>query len=319
MLGYGRPREVEEREARGEVERVYHEVRQSLRVTGVGLPLRAWAAQPRSLALIWDAVRPNVETRAFEDACDRVRAEVAVAAQRLGKLDVRPRVTLGESQHYQLEAALDLYHYATPKLMVLTSAVRLSLEGERLGAAPDGPADLVERGAPPRMAPMEMLAERPRDERIGRIFDDIRETVGQPSVHDEHRTLALWPDYLAIAWARLKPLQGETRWAAATEDLFEASRAAARSLRLEVPISKRRIADLGDDSDVIAASAATFERSLPAQAAAIALLELDFKSADAAGRSPFPAGRRRAPAARAGEDHREMARVPVAPAGERAR
>lgn len=37
-------------------------------------------------------------------------------AGELGKPDARSRLRLGESQSYQIEKALDLYHYINPKL-----------------------------------------------------------------------------------------------------------------------------------------------------------------------------------------------------------
>ncbi len=43
MLGFGKQKQVTEYEAAGEIERVYHEIRQSLRVTGINLNFRTWA------------------------------------------------------------------------------------------------------------------------------------------------------------------------------------------------------------------------------------------------------------------------------------
>jgi len=130
MFGLGKPKQVTEREAEGEVERVYHEIKQSLRVTGVNLNFRAWAGYEKFFPVMWDAMRPTVETRAFEEAADQVRAEAARAAETLGRLDAASQVQLGESQAYQIKAALDLYHYVNPKLLVFTSAVKLALNGE---------------------------------------------------------------------------------------------------------------------------------------------------------------------------------------------
>ena len=70
MFGLGKPKPVAEHEAEGEVERVYHEIKQSLRVTGVNLNFRAWAAYKRFLPAMWDAVRPVAETCAFESGAD---------------------------------------------------------------------------------------------------------------------------------------------------------------------------------------------------------------------------------------------------------
>jgi pimeloyl-ACP methyl ester carboxylesterase len=63
MLGLGKPKPVDEYEARGETERVYHQIRQTLRVTGVNLNFRTWAAFEEFFPAMWDAVQPNLETR----------------------------------------------------------------------------------------------------------------------------------------------------------------------------------------------------------------------------------------------------------------
>jgi hypothetical protein len=120
MFGWGRfsHKMIGEHEAEGEVERVFHEIKHVLRVTGVPAPFRLWAAFGRSFPLIWDALRPNLETRPFEDAADKLRGMTVRIAAHLGPATgVRARVWLGQSQAYQLEAALELYHYLDPKLL----------------------------------------------------------------------------------------------------------------------------------------------------------------------------------------------------------
>lgn len=120
MLGFGQPKQVAEHEAEGEIDRVYHEIKQTLRVTGVNLNFRIWASYERFFPVMWDAVRPNVETRAFENAADPLRTEAVRRATTLGSLEAAGRVRLGQSQIYQLRAALHLYHYINPKLLLLT-------------------------------------------------------------------------------------------------------------------------------------------------------------------------------------------------------
>jgi hypothetical protein len=202
-----KPRQLAEYEAKGEIERVYHEIRQVLRVNGVNLNFRTWAGYGGFLPLMWDAIRPNAETRVFEDAADRIRAEAVEKAAALGKLNANTRVTLGESQIYQIKKALDLYHYINPKLLLLTSAVRLALSGQAFGQSAGGDAvELIERGIPAKMYPMEMVSDEPDEELVKQTFEDIKRTLSLPSVNSDYRTLALWPDYLAAAWSELKPI-----------------------------------------------------------------------------------------------------------------
>lgn len=118
MFGFGNSSPVAEHEAQGETEQVYHQIRQSLRVTGVNLVFRKWAGYKNLLPVLWQAVRPNVETMAFEQAADQLRIEAARSVGALGPLGASAQVTLGESQAYQVRSALDLYHYINPKLLL---------------------------------------------------------------------------------------------------------------------------------------------------------------------------------------------------------
>lgn len=283
---------MSEHEATGEIERVYHEIRQVLRVTGVNLNLRTWATFGRFLPSVWDALRPNLETRAFEDASDRVRAEAVAAAEKLPRLDALVGPSLGESQRYQIQAALDLYHTINPKLLVLTSAVRLALDGEKIGGGSDAPAERIERGEPPGMFPMEMVAEEPDDDRLRELFEDIQSTLNLPSINSDYRTLGLWPDYLGAAWAKLKPLVGQPASVQAADALRETARALARELPLPFEFSRDRVSELGEDADAVSEKTRAFEQLLPTLILNIALLQLDWKIPETLRESPFPAAAR---------------------------
>lgn len=294
MLGFGKPKQVTEYEAEGEIERVFHEIKQTLRVTGINLNFRTWAGYEKFFPAMWDAVRPNAGTRAFEAAADRVRAEAVRAARQLGLLDIQMRAALGESQAYRLRAALDLYHYINPKLLVFTSAVKLALDGEqpeRVGKA-SADVELIERGVPARMYPMEMVSTEPEEERIRKLFEDIKQTLSLSSINSDYRTLALWPDYLADGWEKLKPIVQSDEYRQASDNLRETARSLAQRLLLPVPLSRERAEELGEDADEISKTTEKFERLLPSLIINIALFSLDWKTPETLAQSPFPAATR---------------------------
>jgi hypothetical protein len=120
---------------------MFDDVRDTLRVTGVPEPFRRWAEHKEFLPQLWSALRPNAETRAFENAADHLRAEAVRAAA--GLRSAAPAVPGPE---------LDLYHYLTPKLLLICAAARGALEGDgldRLRTYAD--VERVERGAPADM------------------------------------------------------------------------------------------------------------------------------------------------------------------------
>jgi hypothetical protein len=297
MPGRGKPTPVAEHEADGDVERIYHEIKQTLRVTGINLNFRTWAGDEKFFVAMWEAVRPNAETRAFENAADRIRAEAVRAAATLGSVEAAARVHLGESQLYQLRAALHLYHYINPKLLLLTSAVRLALEGERFEADHETHVNLerLERGEPEKMYPMEMVADEPDDPALRDLFDDIKRTLSLASINSDYRTLALWPEYLAAAWAGLKPIIARHAYRTAADELRQLARSLARTLPHPIPLSRQRVQDLGEDAEAILETTATFEQLLPPLILNIALCELDWLPADVLCRSPFPAAPRPVP------------------------
>ncbi len=292
VFGFGKPKPVKEIEATGEIERVYHEIKQSMRVSGINLNFRTWAGFDKFFQAMWDAMRPLVETKAFENAADQIRAVSVELAESLGAVNAQSQVNLGESQQYQIKEALRLYHYINPKLLVFTSKVKQALEGESSSNAGDiSGQELIERGIPLKMYPMEMVAEEPADERIAAIFEDIKETLSLSSINSDYRTLALWADYLDVSWNALKPITQTDGYAQASNDLRELSRNLASHLP-DISLSKQQVEDLGENAGEILKTTEKFERLLPSLVLNISLLSLDWQSAEELLKSPFPAATR---------------------------
>lgn len=294
MFGFGNSSPVAEHEAQGETEQVYHQIRQSLRVTGVNLVFRKWAGYKGLLPVLWQAVRPNVETMAFEQAADQLRIEAARSVGALGPLGASAQVTLGESQAYQVRSALDLYHYINPKLLLLVALVRRGLEGESSShpVPSESTVEWIERGFPARMYAMEMEDAQPDDERLQNIFADIQQTLSLESVNSDYRTLALWPDYLAAVWTNLKPIVQHPTYGSAADLLRELARTLAAGLPLPVPLGRERIEEAGADFDAAVKSAESFEQLLPGLILNVALCLQDWRSGDDLAGSPFPATKR---------------------------
>lgn len=293
MFGFGKKQPVDERQASGEIERVYHEIRQTLRVSGVNLNFRSWAKFDKLLPVVWDTLRPALESVAFERSADNLRRQAAEAANSLGPLNAIQTCPLGPSQQYQIRAALDLYHYINPKLLILTSATKLLIEGATLGNAGSG-HKLLERGVPPRMFPMEMVEEDPEEERLKELFRDIQETLSLASVNSDYRTLALWPDYLEASWRKLKVVVQQAEYIRQADQLRTSSRELARALPGPITLSHQALEETGDSIEEFKRETEQFEQLLPGLILNIALCSLDWKSASELEASPFPAANRSA-------------------------
>lgn len=293
MAIFNKTKPIPEQESAGETERIYHEIRQTLRSTGVPQLFCSWAGYGKFLPLVWSALRPNAETRLYEEASDRLRAEGARLIKPMEKPDVSPRVRLGESQTYHLRASLDLYHYLYPKLLVLTSAVQRALAGERIGKEENRELERIERGAPAGMIAMELAPEEPQDPRLRALFEEIKKTSKLPSVVMEIRTLALWPDYLFEARKRLMPIIVGPEYKQAEERLKQTARKEAGNLPYPVSIPREKVKGIVPDVEEITALTSDFERAYARCILNIALLQCDWRDPDALASSPFPAPSRR--------------------------
>ncbi len=284
----GKPKEVKEYEAEDEIQRVYHEIRQTLRVTGINLNFRTWADFDKFLPAMWDDFRPNAETRVFENVADEVRRRAVQLSGELPRTNALEGSEFGESRSWQIQRALDLYHYVNPKLLVLTSAVLASLKGEQN----EGESDAMERikkGEPPTMYAMELVDEKPKDKPLRKLFNDIKKTLSLSSINSDYRTLGLWPDYLQAAWQKLKPVCKSAAFENTADALREESRTLAHRLPYRLSLTRTTLVELGEDADKVIETTEKFEQILPPLILNIALLQLDWKSPEDLEKSPFPA------------------------------
>jgi hypothetical protein len=267
---------VREADAHGELEDVYHDIRQTFRVTGINLNFRTWASFDGVLELFWGAMRDNAGALAFELAADQLRERAVLCALEPGPVRVLEQTRLGESQRFQVIRALELYHYVNPKLLLFTSAVRLALEGTSVGRGErTGQVQRVPRGPPPRMAEMEMVDEGAADRRVRRLFGRIQKTLGLRSVNSDYRTLALWPDYLERAWAGLEPLVREQAWSHRSEELRALCRALTATLPYRVELNAGQLKALKANPKEVLRTTAYFEELLPGLTIQIAALTVD--------------------------------------------
>lgn len=283
------PRPVDEHGARGETARIYHEIRQTLRVSGVNLNFRTWAAFPHFFPAMWTAMQPVTASRSFESAADDLRARAADVALTFPAL--RARASLGESQRFQIERALALYHYINPKLLLFTVLVKRGLTGEWAGSDEPGQAESraqVPFGPPANMTGMEMVDEKPSDTELRRLFADIKNTLQLSSVNSDYRTLALWPNYLGPAWAALKPVVRTEAYQAAAVALGDYARSAAGAFPTPQGFSHRRLAARGEKTEALMDVTDRFERLLPPLILNIALFARDWWPHDRLRASPFP-------------------------------
>ncbi|QEG41686.1 halocarboxylic acid dehydrogenase DehI family protein [Roseimaritima ulvae] len=289
MLGFGNS-PIAEHEATGEIDRVYHEIRQSLRVSGVNLVFRTWAGHKNLLPVLWDSLRPNCETQIFESLADEIRHQAAEAALSLPPIHPTAAAKLGESQLFQLNKALQLYHFVNPKLLLFASTVRLALAGELPPAADTPPTESllrVQRGVPDDMYPMTMVEEKAEDKTTRELFDDIQQTLNLDSINSDYRTMALWPNYLQAMWKELKPTISTAEYESAAERLRDRTRALVQRLPLPISLSADAVRAAGANVDKAIETSESFEQLLPGLVINIAICLRELVNDDQLSSSPW--------------------------------
>jgi hypothetical protein len=142
------------------------------------------------------------------------------------------------------------------------------------------------------MAAMEWAPQHPGEPRVSAVWEDVERTLGPPGVPSEWRALGLWPELLAAAWERVRPLALSEDFVQAADALRLSARRVARGLPYRVALSHERVEALGEDAAAVFRVTDALERRLPAQVLVLALLARDVPGVDV---RPFPAPARLEP------------------------
>lgn len=289
-------RQVEEREADGEIRRVYHEIRQVLRINGVFECFRSWAGFGSFLPELWEELRPLLETRHFEDAADALRRESARQAGVIAHLSAAQEARLGEGELFRLRATLDLHQYALPKLLLVVTLARRALLAKPEEPLPGQPALLpvppppgIRRGIPSTMPPLELQEEKVADRELRRLFRELRRSQELKRLPDLYRALALWPAYLRGFWRQLEPLVGQERYGSAVGSLRALCEEGASGLPLHPAFPEARMERIGQDYEAVLAATEEREREFASLLLNVALAQGEWKSESQLGESPYPA------------------------------
>jgi len=240
-----------------ESKRLAYEIRQTLGIKGFVLNLAGSASLAAGLPACWDAVRPCLETSELEDAAAQILSEASSLAEGLGEANGKSSLRLSQVEASHLQAGLDFYHFVLPKMLVLTSALRLACE-----------QDLLKRGMTEEPAPGRNAVE---EDGLQNVFKKIRRIL---SVQGPVSMPRAWSKYLAAASPQLKPvIQGEN-YHRASNQLHTISRQLA-------PGFQDRISSVETGNlQALAEQVRDLEGLLPSLIMSITLLELFFRPSD---------------------------------------
>src|SRR6202171_892828 len=137
---------VDETQADRQTIEVYELITRKMRVGRVPLLFKALAAE-RALFPCWQAIRPAIGVRAFEEAADDLRIRAARTAVELGCPLIETQL---EWAGYDLDeideirGQVDVFHYLDPKMLMAVEVLGQALAG---GTGGGGRGARAEQGA----------------------------------------------------------------------------------------------------------------------------------------------------------------------------
>jgi hypothetical protein len=242
-----KPQMVPEIGAPGEVQAIYTEIRNTLRVPQIDIFFEIFAGYPGFLPAFWESARPVVKTAEFFEFAQRTGAE---AYTRVHSYLTVPALGMrgkpGEEARQAISRVCDLFQYSNPVLLLLSATLLHGLESSGRGGL---------QGRTPREtsipeAPLIILEEE-ASPAIRKIYDDVRRTLETPFLTCDMRALANWPDFLKEYWGALKPSLSGPVYRQTRAALRETAWSFAGELPGRMELSTGRLEELGMEEDEI--------------------------------------------------------------------
>src|SRR5437868_6934864 len=193
---------VDETQADRPTIEAYELITRKLRVPRVPVFFRALAGE-KALLPCWQALRPAVRLRAFEEGADELRARAVRGAVELGCPLIETQLEWAGydvDEIDEIRGQVNIFHYQDAKILLAVAVLCEALTGTA-GGGRETPRALqrVPRGVPHEMDIVELVPEEANGS-LARVFRWIRTHLGLGIVGDDCRAFARWPKYLNIAW-----------------------------------------------------------------------------------------------------------------------
>lgn len=278
--------EVSEADAQGKIRDIYADVKSTLRVPAASAIFRILATCPDYLQMAWRALKPNAQTVFFETCADDLRRQAVEFASGISQASA-------PSDRAGVQPIVNIAHYTEPKVFLAVALLRSATSGQQPGLALLHEEDKrqITPGIPPEMS--NVLSPNPPapDERVQRILDDVKNTLGLTELDAEYAALARWPDYLESSWHTLKPALERPEYTHFQSELGRTAEQVVIALpfRMEIYPHALRHAGLSElQIDSVRATLDGFYRAFPGLMAYAAFLALTLFGRQRALESPFP-------------------------------
>jgi hypothetical protein len=192
--------EVLEEFGEGDLKGIFEDIKRTFRSPIVNLLFSALATQPDYLRVAWRQLHTNAQTLYFEGKADEIRRFAVSSMSEIGELRT-------PANDEGIAKVLSVFHYVNPKVLLAVSALRSSMLGQlpRTAVLPTAEKRQVVPGRATEMPDISLAGPNTEDERLRRLFDDIKASSPAGILDSEYRALATWPDFLEGAWSSVKP------------------------------------------------------------------------------------------------------------------
>jgi len=231
---------IPENQASDAADRVFTKAKQALGVSFAPEILRAYATVPGFLDLMWATVGPALQECDFLRKSDRLRAQAYTEA--FNYLTV-PEI----KSDTDISCTIDGFHWAAPRILLLTSIVLRALE-EPVGSARPG-EDITLPACPsgtvfPRESQVPTAARE--------IFENYKAVRGTKLVNCWMLALSPWPEFLRDYWNAMKPIGALAVYDRVVLELRETAFSFAEDIPVEIDLTHERLADVGLTPEAIA-------------------------------------------------------------------
>ena len=238
-------RPVKPEAADAPIRAIYDDTRHRLHLPWVGALFQGYAMYPTYLDLAWNAVKDSIETPQFDADAAAISALADAAVADLYTPSYAERdIAAMNVDVYAIKDVIDAFRVGNPRLLLVATALQRAYTVGPVGGADDSGTSLPDSALETmedvrvKRAIVEMVDPDAAPEQVKRVFDDIKGTLGLPLVNSDYRAMALWPDYLELAWHDIKNPIGTPAYAEARERL---SRLASEGVdRFAQPVTATR-------------------------------------------------------------------------------
>lgn len=252
------------------IRHIYDETRRTLHLPWVGALFQGYAMYPAYLEMAWRTLRPSLQTAQFEADARALgnAADEAVARFYTPSYDGRAVAAMNVDIE-AIRATVDAFHLGNPRLLLVATALQRAFEEGAVGGGTPvvhGQAHASGEEVRAETTTVELIDPEQASPGVRQIFDDIKTTLGLPLVNSDYRAMALWPDYLSLAWNDAKGMVGTPEYAAEVRRLSGLAAEAVDRFAAPVTATREAAAQAGvpaGELDNLAAILRLFAGLLP--------------------------------------------------------